>query len=427
MNIMNIMNLKFSGKGVNQLNLLAHSSFRLNLVKVGMIGFCLGTLLLFQGCGNQTTGSSDEQTDRESQEAAEASAGSSSETESSETEASDPELSQEIDELVADTLVPNGPGVAVLVVDDGEVVQSKGYGLSDVTKKTPITADTAFDLASVSKQMTAMAILMLMEDEELALDDSVSDYLTEFKNPDPEDPILISDLLYHISGLADYSEDWEGSDQDLAKLTLEDHLKWINQQEPYDDRGVAFEYNNGGYALLALIVQRVSGKPFSQFMKERIFEPLGMTHTVVFDLLDQKIANQANGYIVSNSDKVEPSSLPTVIAGDGNIFSSISDLAKYDAGLRDGELVEEETLELAFTAGELDDGSAVEDDETEYEYGAGWEIDEDYYVEHSGSWYGTSTFYRHYLDDPITIIVLSNDENYDGESLTDEIADLLDL
>ncbi len=322
-----------------------------------------------------------------------------------------------IDRIVADSLWDDGPGVAVLILDHGTIWQ-KGYGLSDLAAQRPITPDTVFDLASVSKQMTAMGILILMEAGELALEDAVSDHLPDFVDPNPDDPILISDLLYHISGLADYTGDaWQGTDAAFARLTVEDHLQWLNEQDVGGDRGVEFEYNNSGYALLALIIERVSGQSFADFMADQIFVPLGMDDTVVFTTLGRRIPNQAEGYAVSDQGDFEPSTLPSVIVGDGNIFSSIADLARYDQALRNGDLVDPETLQLAFTPGALDDGES-------FPYGLGWEVSEDY-VEHSGSWYGTSTFYRHYTEMPVTIIVLSNDENYEVNELVDDLAELL--
>ena len=330
----------------------------------------------------------------------------------------DPDLTPIIDEWVAETLVKNGPGVAVLVISDGNILHRKGYGFRDVEKQLPITVNTAFDLASVSKQMTAMGILMLGEAGKLDLEDAVTDYLPDFIDPNPDDPILIADLLYHTSGLADYTgDDWEGTDAEFSQLTLEKHLEWINQQDIYSDRGVTFDYNNSGYALLALIIQRLSGQSFATFMQENIFDPLNMTHTVVFNRLGQTIPDRAQGYIVSKQGNIEPSNYPSVIAGDGNIFSSIADLAKYDKELREAKLINSEALALAFTPGTLDNGEMEED------YGLGWEITDEY-VHHSGSWEGTSTYYRHYTDRDASIVVLSNDENYDPEALADEIVEV---
>lgn len=327
-------------------------------------------------------------------------------------------FTNEVDRIVEASLWPDGPGVAVLILGQGGMFQ-KGYGFSNVVEQHPITPDTVFDLASVSKQMTAMGILILMEAGKLDLKDAVTEHLPDFADPNPDDPILIADLLYHTSGLADYSSGaWQGTDEDFASLTLEDHLPWLNEQEIEGDRGVKFEYNNSGYGLLALIIQRVSGQSFGAFMADQIFTPLGMNHTVVFGDLDQRIPNRAEGYAVSPQGDFELSSFASLMTGDGNIFSSIADLARYDQGLRNGDVVESATLQLAFTPGALNDG------DRSFAYGLGWEVGSDY-VEHSGSWDGTSTFYRHYTEMPVTIIVLANDENYPVHELVDDLAELL--
>lgn len=323
--------------------------------------------------------------------------------------------------LLAARVAPDHPGVAVLVMVDGQIRYAAGHGVSDIETQTPITPETVFDLASVSKQMTAIALLILMEQGALALDDPIVDYLPEFEDLDPDQPVLVSHLLHHTSGLADYTGDgWDGSETDFANLDLEAHLAWLNDQAPLDEPGVAFEYNNSGYGLLALIVQRVSGQPFAQFMQTEIFGPAGLTQTLVYEQLGQGVPNQAAGYSVDDSGDIEPSSFPSVMAGDGNVFSSLADLAKYDVALRENTLVSAQTLALAFAPGELADGSPIDDDGESY--GLGWQIATDY-AHHSGSWLGTSTYYRHYFEPEVSIILLSNDEAFDTITLGEDIAE----
>ncbi len=333
-----------------------------------------------------------------------------------------PAMVADIDALLAGSVAADGPGVAVLVMADGQILYAGGHGLSDIEAQTPMTSKTVFDLASVSKQMSAIAILILMEQGALALDDPIVDYLPEWEDLDPDYPVLISDLLHHTSGLEDYTGDaWDGSEAAFASLDLEAHLTWLNDQDHWDLPGVAFEYNNSGYGLLALIVQRVSRQSFADFMATEIFAPAGMTQTLVYDQLGQMIPNQATGYITYDRDHIEPSTFPSVMAGDGNIFSSIADLAKYDVALRENTLVSAQTLALAFAPGELADGTPIEDNGESY--GMGWQIATDY-VHHSGSWLGTSTYYRYYLEPAVSIVVLSNDEAYDPVTLAEDIANL---
>ncbi len=389
--------------------------------KIWCMGLSLTTLLFVFGCSRPQTNSTI----------------SDSETLTQNTDST--ALSNIIQTQVDQTLVADGPGVAVLVMENGEILHAEGYGLRDIDAQLPITPNTVFDLASVSKQMTALGILILREKGELDVENAVTDYLPDFVDPNPDNPITVADLLHHTSGLADYTgEAFQSSvishqssvttenqgdlskydslsDTEFANLTLEDHLLWLNEQESVRDRGTEFEYNNSNYALLALMIQRVAGKPFAAFMQEEIFAPLGMSQTLVYQNLGQVIPQQAKGYAVSEDGEVTESSFPTVITGDGNIFSSIADLANYDRGLRDHTLISPETLALAFTPGE-----ATED------YGFGWEVTETY-GHNDGSWDGTSTYYLFYFDPAISIVVLSNDENYDPEELVDAIRRSLPL
>lgn len=330
------------------------------------------------------------------------------------------QLTDDIDGLVADTVDADGPGVAVLVMVNNQIFYAEGHGLSDIAARRPITPSTVFDLASVSKQMTAIALLKLVESGDVDLDAPVADYLSEFAALSSERPVLVRQLLHHTSGLEDYTGDaWDGSEREFANLDLEAHLDWVIEQARWHEPGAAFEYNNSGYALLALIVQRVSGQSFPDYMQTEIFQPLGMENTLVYSRLGQTIPQQAQGYLIENSGETEAVSFPSVIAGDGNVFSSLNDIAQYDRALRQNQLVSAATLRRAFTPGERSDGSADG-------YGMGWEI-ADTYVHHSGGWVGTSTYYRHYTDADLSIVVLSNNEDYDAFGLGEEIAKLFDL
>jgi CubicO group peptidase (beta-lactamase class C family) len=339
--------------------------------------------------------------------------------------AADQHLWEDLDALLQDRVQPDGPGVAVLVMRNNQVFYAEGHGLRDMDPPAPITAETVFDLASVSKQMTAIAILILLEQGALGLEDPIREHLPEWEDVDVDNPVRISHLLYHTSGLEDYTGDaWDGNDAEFAALDLEAHLTWLQAQAPLADPGAEFAYNNSGYGLLALIVQRVSGQPFARFMDAAIFVPLGMTQTLVYEQLDQGIPNQATGYWVGDDGDIEPSTFPSLMAGDGNVFSSLMDLARYDRALRQNTLISGETLALAFTPGTLADGSPIEDEDEGESYGMGWEVTADY-VHHSGSWLGTSTYYRHYLAPEISLVVLSNDEAYDTIALGDDIAQVL--
>ena len=330
----------------------------------------------------------------------------------------------EIDPIVTNTLTPKGPGVAVLLLKNNQIVHAKGYGFANIDSQQRITPETTFDLASVSKQITAIALLKLVQVGKIDLAAPVTQYLPEFY--DRTQSVTTRHLLHHTSGLADYSgKEWDGTDKEFAQLDLEKHLRWLNQHQPHRPPGIKFEYNNSGYALLALIVQRVAQKPFWQFAQDDIFAPLGMAQTQILHAADQKIPNRSLGYLVGKAgSKIRRSAVPTIIQGDGNVFSSIVDLAKYDIALRTDRLISPELKAKAFSLGQFDNGRSIQDEGEGY--GFGWYITANY-IHHSGSWYGTSTYYRHYLQQPVTLILLSNDENYSATDLADKIADLLKL
>lgn len=175
----------------------------------------------------------------------------------------------EIRALVEEKVGVNGPGAAVLVSRAGVPLHMAGYGLADLKAGTRITPDSLFDLASVSKNMTGVAIMTLVEKGKLKLDQPVAKYVEDFAVPVKGRAVILLDLLHHVSGLADYtSDDWEGSDEEFATLTNERHLIWLNRTRPRRAPGVKYDYNNSGYALLALIVERVSGQSFARYVRD---------------------------------------------------------------------------------------------------------------------------------------------------------------
>ncbi len=330
-------------------------------------------------------------------------------------------LQQKLDELLRDRIPATGPGAAILVTYNNQILYAQGHGLSDVEQQTPITLETVFDLASVSKSMTALAVLLLQESGDLNLADPVTQHLPDFKDPNSDHPIRISHLLNHTSGLPDYlSEwDWENNADAFPEFGIEAHLDWLNQQESQEKPGTTFRYSDTGYALLALMVQRVSEQPFPEFMAQRIFEPAAMAQTQVYQTLGETFPNQAQGYKVEEGN-LESVSYPVLMWGDGNVFTSIADLARYDQALRQGKLVSAETLDAAFQNGSFDDGRPIGTKQDEG-YGAGWSLTEDY-GHHRGGWAGMSSYYRFYMQRPLSIVVLSNNENLDGQELGAAIA-----
>lgn len=329
------------------------------------------------------------------------------------------EHSKRIDKLARSKLLAVGPGLAVLVVNEGEIEHAKGYGFADIEAARPITTRTPFDLASVSKQFTAMAVMILAERHKLKLGDDVRKLLPELPVFDEDRPIRIVDLLHHTSGLTDYMELWTGSDAEFAKLPNSGVLRLAARSKLSHDTGTKYEYSNTNYALLAVIVERAAKLPFAKFQAQEIFKPLGMRDSLVYDGSVPLPTSVPCGY-KRTDDEVERVSSPSVIVGDGNQFSSIEDLAKWDLALRSHKLVSAAMQLRAYTGGKLDDGEP-------HGYGFGWVEgdDEDHpSVSHDGSWAGTATYICRYIKDDLTIALLSNDDEFDVAELGDELAEL---
>jgi CubicO group peptidase (beta-lactamase class C family) len=310
--------------------------------------------------------------------------------------------SAQVDALVAKTIKEGGPGAAVMVIQDGKVVHQKGYGLANLESKTPVGPDTAFELASVSKQFTAMAVMMLVERGKLRYDDPLSKFFPEL--PPYAKAITVRHLLNHTSGLPDViAPDMEKAGYQPASKEL---LKLITERKDAAFApGERFRYNNTGYVVLALIVEKVSGKSFPLFMKENIFQPLGMSHTVIWDETKPVINNRALPYAVAgDSFESLPFGSDVYIFGAKGVVTTLQDMYKWDQALYTEKLVKAATLKEAFTPATLNNGQP--DD-----YGYGWVIGKDHglnLVMHDGSYLGYKTIIARYPDQRFTVIVLSN-------------------
>jgi CubicO group peptidase (beta-lactamase class C family) len=321
--------------------------------------------------------------------------------------------------LLRKEIDPNGPGAAVLVVERAQVSFQKCYGLADLENRVPITPRTVFDLASVSKQFTAMAILILAERGLLSFADDVRDFLPKLPVDNSRRPILLTDLLRHTSGLPDYSSIWRGAKKE-TRLT---NARYLGQlfRHPLDfPTGSRAEYSNSNYVVLAVVIERVSRKPFARFMQEEIFKPLGMKNSFIHDCHGLGGPRRARGYKRTKTGKVRPSDIPIILVGHSHLFSTLQDMARWEIGLQKSFLVSPPGLDQAFTAGRLDDG-------TQHGYGFGW------YMEtvarrqawaHSGEWYGFSSYVCRFLSKGLTVVILSNDESLDAETLGGRIAKL---
>jgi CubicO group peptidase (beta-lactamase class C family) len=290
------------------------------------------------------------------------------------------------------------PGASVVVVQNGSVVFRGAYGMADLKARIPATPATDYRLASMTKPFTAAAILLLAQDKRLSLDDPVSKWLPTL--PAAASAVTVRHLLTHTSGLIDYEElippaaSAQVHDADVLRL-LE------SQDRTYFAPGTAYRYSNSGYALLALIVERASGEDFATFLRRRIFEPLGMQSSVAYQAGVSVIPQRAYGYSASGRSWLRTDqSLTSAVLGDGGIYSSVEDLAKWDAALYDSRLLSTDSLRQAFSPATATDDPAVR-------YGLGWRITGES-LWHSGETIGFRNVIVRFPRRHFTVIVLSN-------------------
>lgn len=303
----------------------------------------------------------------------------------------------DVDQLMASYAGEN-PGAAVLVQRNGRSLVRKGYGYADLEAREHVTSTTNFRLASVTKQFTAAAILLLAEDGKLALEDRIRKWLPSL--PAVADGITIRHLLTHTSGLIDYEEVIPPSMS--AQLRDADVLTILEgQPRVYFEPGTSYRYSNSAYALLALIIARASGQSFARFLKARIFDPLGMSNTLAYEHGVAAVNDRAFGY--SNIDgqwQRTDQSQTSAVLGDGGIYSSIDDLAKWDAALYDERLLKASSRKAAFTP-------STQTDDATIEYGFGWRITGET-VWHSGETIGFRNVIVRWPQQRLTVVVLTN-------------------
>jgi CubicO group peptidase (beta-lactamase class C family) len=318
----------------------------------------------------------------------------------------------EVDALLSD-YAGDAPGASVLVLHDGEPVVRASYGLADLEAGMPTTPETNYRLASMTKQFTAASILLLAEDGSLTLDDHAHEWLPSL--PQAAETVTIRHLLTHTSGLIDYED--LIPETFIAQLHDADVVRLLETQDrTYFRPGTGYRYSNSGYALLARIVQRASGKTFATFLRDRIFQPLAMFNTVAYEEGISTVNHRAFGYTEEagwwNRTDQDPTS---AVLGDGGIYSSIDDLAKWDAALYDSRLLQPSSLRAAFTP-------ATRTDDPKVEYGYGWRITGET-LWHSGESVGFRNVIVRYPKRHMTVIVLTNRNEPEPYQLALEIAD----
>jgi CubicO group peptidase (beta-lactamase class C family) len=301
------------------------------------------------------------------------------------------------------------PGLALGVYRDGKIVKAEGYGVANLEWGVPVKADTIFQSGSVGKQFTATAVMMLVEEGKVGLDDPVQKYFPDA--PESWKDIKIRNLLSHTSGLAEYESGPRtkpGGPFYLRMDMTEDELYKRITAMPMDFRpGEDWSYRNTNYVLLGIMIHKVTGKFYGDYLQERIFQPLGMTSTRIISDRDI-IPHRASGYELvdgqlKNQEWVSPTFNSTA---DGALYFTVLDLEKWDAALYTEKLLKRSSFDQMWTIMKLNNGQP-----NKANYGFAWgikEADGHKLIEHSGAWQGFTTHIARYVDDKLTIVVLTN-------------------
>jgi CubicO group peptidase (beta-lactamase class C family) len=322
-----------------------------------------------------------------------------------------------IDRIVRRHVRAGGPGLALAVIANGEVVHLAGYGLANIAKRTPVTPRTQFHIASCGKQITALGIMTLKRAGKLRTGDHIGRHIPELGGFPKS--VTIRRLLHHLSGVHDFYDD----DGERKLLALSRHpvnedvirlyavLDW-----PMGKPGI-FAYSNSGYDLLGCVIERVSGQSYRDFFARRVFGPLGMRDTFS---LPARLggARIATGYEKERGRLAAQSGSPLdAICGSGSFYSTAADLCRYEAALASNRLVRAATLREAFKSG-------IDRRRKPTGYGFGWELVDDF-VEHGGAWSGFVSHIRRYRDGRLSIYVVSNNPGIDPSEIVTEIARLV--
>jgi CubicO group peptidase (beta-lactamase class C family) len=307
------------------------------------------------------------------------------------------------------------PGLALLVSRKGVPIRAQGFGLASLELNVPVKPETIFQSGSIGKQFTATAVMLLVEEGKIGLNDPLSKYFAE--GPGWWSEVTIRELLSHTAGFTDYPKDF-----DLRKdYSEEELLKMVEAIPPAYAPGTNWKYSNLGYVTLGILIHRVSGQYFGDFLQDRVFKPLGMSTTRIMSEADI-IPNRAAGYRlengqIKNQEWVSPSANSTA---DGSLYFTILDLAKWDAALYTEKVLKESSKREMWTVAALSDGKP-----NRAHYGFGWFVESrsgHRVVEHDGRWQGFSTQISRYFDDGLTIVILANQGYCDPHLIADEVA-----
>jgi CubicO group peptidase (beta-lactamase class C family) len=309
------------------------------------------------------------------------------------------------------------PGLSLLVSKGGKIVFADGFGLANVELQVPVKPETIFQSGSIGKQFTATAVMMLVEEGKVGLDDPLAKYLKD--SPKSWNDVTVRELLSHTAGFGDYPKPF-----DFRKDWTEDEQRKMVEGIPLAYApGTKWQYSNLGYLTLGILIHRVTGEFYGDFLQQRIFRPLDMNSTRIISEADI-VPNRAAGYrLVKGELKNQEWVAPMInTTADGSLYFSTLDLAKWDAALYTEKLLKRSSFDLMWTPVKLKDGKPNKGN-----YGFGWFIDDRHghrCVHHDGAWQGFQTAIDRYVDDQLTVIALANLAGAQPGRITQHVAEM---
>jgi len=309
-------------------------------------------------------------------------------------------ITTKLTNMIKQKYTSKSPGISIMAIKRGNIVYDEQFGLANLEYDIPVTSSTVFNLASITKQFTAMAMVVLVEHGVLGFDDKITNFLPELLN---YNGVTVRHLLNNCSGIENYYRIVDRLNMSAINITNKEvYNLLIDEQKLLFEPGTRFDYSNSNWVLLAMIIERLTGLSYGKYMEVNIFKKLGMINTRVFDEKQPIVKNRAYGYR-RGDNKFYCEYLEALTIGDGGVFSTIGDLYKWDQALYTGKLVSKENIELSFSNG-IEDG--------EEQYGFGWSLGEDEVgnkkIWSTGLDAGFRSVITRYLDSEFTVVILSN-------------------
>lgn len=330
----------------------------------------------------------------------------------------DAQLSAQFDQLLSAQFKPNEPGATALVAKKGRVIYKKGFGMANLELDVPMKTDHVFRIGSITKQFTAIAILQLMEQGKLNLQDEITKFIPDY--PTQGNKITVEHLLTHTSGIRDFASMRDTVQRGRIDFTPRQMIDYFRNEPMRFAPGTKYEYSNSGYVVLGYIIEKITGRTYAQYLEENFFKPLGMNSSL-FSSDTKLVKNRASGYSKTKQgfENAAPISMTQPYAA-GAILSTVEDLCKWQKAVQSYQLVKKETLDKAWTRYQLNDGSPIN-------YGYGWRqgfIQGSASLWHGGLINGFITMAMYLPGEDVFVAVFSNCENNSPVDVTAKLAAL---